>query len=197
MKQTRYEYLEEITSLTKPNSIIEIGVATGRNAAAMIKASSVIMVKYTGYDVFDTKDQSFHDEVGNAKNVLSKKQIYDKLKLLTPNINLVEGMTQDTLWPNGDTADLVWLDGDHRIESIEKDYEAVKDSKIIVFDDYYTTEMNGKFPRKDFGCYEIFKDRPDVLISPETVQWGNIRIAVVTKDPELHSKIKKLFGYNQ
>ena len=41
-------------------------------------------------------------------------------------------MTQDTLWPAPNSADFVWLDGDHRLESIRKDFESLKNSKVVV-----------------------------------------------------------------
>ena len=49
------------------------------------------------------------------------------------------------------------------------------------------------FDRSEYGCYEMFSDDPDVLISPETIDWGHIRIAVKCKDPVMHTKIKELF----
>jgi hypothetical protein len=193
MRKTRYEYLHEIVKIVNPSSIIEIGIAVGKNAEAMIRTAGS-MVKYTGYDVFDTVDFKFQRDAGNTKEVHSKKAIYNKLSRISPNVTLHEGKTEDTLWAKGDRADLVWLDGDHRLESIRKDYEAVKDSRVIIFDDYYTTQRNKFYDRSEYGCYEIFKDDDNALISPETIDWGNIRIAVKCNDSVIHKNIQELFN---
>ena len=191
MRQVRYNYLHEIVKIVNPSSIIEIGIAMGKNAEAMLKMNP--KVKYTGYDVFDTVDSEFQKAAGNTKKVSGKTAMQNKLNRIASDVTLHEGKTEDTLWEKGDKADLVWLDGDHRLASIIKDYEAVKDSGVIVFDDYYVTEKHAGFDRSEYGCYEMFSDDPDVLISPETIDWGHIRIAVKCKDPVMHTKIKELF----
>ena len=52
MRSMRYEYLIDVVKVVKPETIIEIGVAKGANAAKMINAAG-FNVEYTGFDVFD------------------------------------------------------------------------------------------------------------------------------------------------
>ena len=128
----RYQYLLLGVTLTKPKSIIEIGLAQGERAYQMIQLASKYKanVRYTGYDVFHTKNSSWHRMVGNGKQVASKEVIKSLLNNLSKNISLIEGMTSETLWPNPQKADYVWLDGDHRVEAIQKDFEAVKNLEL-------------------------------------------------------------------
>ena len=154
---SRYQYLLLGLCIVAPKSIIEIGLARGIRALQMVQLAKKYNpgVKYTGYDVFDTKDSNWHRLVGNGKKVESKSIIEKKLKILTNNIRLVQGMTSDTLWPYPNKADYVWLDGDHRLKSIKKDFENLKESKVIVFDDYYSTGEHDGFHIEKYGCNKI------------------------------------------
>ena len=62
-KNMRYEYLIDIIEYLEPKSIIEIGVAEGKNAEEMLRKTGN-GTKYTGYDVFDFTDKIFHNLVG-------------------------------------------------------------------------------------------------------------------------------------
>ena len=192
---SRYQYLLLGLCIVAPKSIIEVGLAKGIRAFQMVQLAKKYNpdVKYTGYDVFDTKDPSWHRLVGNGKKVVSKLIIEKKLKILTNNISLVQGMTSDTLWPYPNKADYVWLDGDHRLNSIKKDFEALKESKVIVFDDYYSTEEHNGFHIKKYGCNKIVEtfDENEIFITPETKDLPNVRIVFWSKDILLISKLKK------
>jgi len=190
----RYQYLLLGVTLTKPKSIIEIGLAQGERAYQMIQLASKYKanVRYTGYDVFDTKNYSWHRMVGNGKQVASKEVIKSRLNNLSKNISLIEGMTSETLWLNPQKADYVWLDGDHRVEAIQKDFEAVKKSRVIVFDDYYVNGEHDGFTVDKFGCNKIVDnlDKDEVFISPETKKLPNIRIVFWSKDRSIIKKLK-------
>ena len=134
MHRMRYGYLREACEVLKPSSICEIGIAKGDNARAMLNASGN-NPRYVGYDVFDTMDESFHTLVGNGKKVFSVEGIENRVKEFTNDYELVEGMTQDTLHGQNHKFDFVFIDGDHRIAEIIKDFEAVQESDVIVFDD--------------------------------------------------------------
>lgn len=192
---SRYQYLLLGLCFVAPKSIIEVGLARGIRAFQMIQLAKKYNadIKYTGYDVFDTKDSSWHKLVGNGKKVESKLIIEKKLKILTNNIKLVQGMTSDTLWPYPNKADYVWLDGDHRLNSIKKDFEALKKSKVIVFDDYYSTGEHDGFHIEKYGCNKIVEtlDENKIFITPETKDLPNVRIVFWSKDVLLISKLKK------
>lgn len=189
-KNMRYEYLIEIIEYLEPKSIIEIGVAEGKNAEEMLRKTGN-GTKYTGYDVFDFTDKIFHNLVGNGKMVLSEEEIFSKLSTLSADVTLHKGMTQDTLWPKGDKADLVWLDGDHRIEAIRKDFEAVKKSRVIVLDDYYI-EDNQQWSIDKYGCNELVKSLQDVIITPATRKLESIRLAVWSNDKKILDDLREI-----
>ena len=194
----RYQYLLIGLCFVKPKSIIEVGLAKGVRSYQMIQLAKKYnaSVKYCGYDVFDSKDQSWHKLVGNGKKVESKLKIEKRLKTLTPNIKLVEGMTQDTLWPAPNSADFVWLDGDHRLESIRKDFESLKNSKVVVFDDYYTSQEHDGFSIENFGCNKIVEklDQEEIFITPKTKKYPEIRIVFWSKDKKLIRSINELLS---
>ena len=123
MRQRRYEYLTDIINIVKPETIIEIGVARGENAQRMIQAAG-FNVEYTGFDVFDNTDKEWHKLVGNGKGVLNEEQIKSKLEPMCSQVSLVKGFTQETLWAQNYTADLVFIDGDHRSSMIIGDHKA-------------------------------------------------------------------------
>jgi len=191
---SRYQYLLLGLCIVAPKSIIEVGLARGIRAFQMIQLAKKYNpdVKYTGYDVFDTKDSEWHKLVGNGKKVEAKLVIEKKLRTLTNNLNLIQGMTSDTLWPHSNKADYVWLDGDHRLISIKKDYESLKESKVIVFDDYYSTGEHDGFNIEKYGCNKIVEDFDEnqIFITPETKELPNIRIVFWSKDILLINKLK-------
>ena len=177
---SRYQYLLLGLCIVSPKSIIEVGLSRGIRAFQMIQFAKKYNsdIEYTGYDVFDTKDANWHKLVGNGKKVEAKSVIEKNLKVLTNNIQLVQGMTSETLWPHPNKADYVWLDGDHRLESIKKDFEALRESKVIVFDDYYPTGEHEGFHIDKYGCNKIIEtlDENEIFITPKTKDIPNVRI---------------------
>lgn len=185
----RYNFLHKIAKLVNPKTFIEIGVAAGDNAVHLLKNNNI--ERYDGYDVFDYSDKEFHKRAGNGKECLSENEIYTKLSKYCENVILHKGMTSDTLWGKDICADMVWIDGDHRIEAIKKDFESVKRSKVIVFDDYYITGEHAGYTTDKYGCNHIV-DPLDILITPPTIQFPNIRIAILVCDATLKAKINSI-----
>jgi hypothetical protein len=66
---------------------------------------------------------------------------YVKNKLLE-SYNLIKGWTHNTL-VGPLTFDMVYIDGGHSYSTVKWDYEQVKDSKIIIFDDTYPMKFPG------------------------------------------------------
>lgn len=193
MRRMRYEYLHEIASRLKPNKIIEIGVAKGVNAFGMCANSD--RPEYWGYDVFETKhgDDEWHHMVGNGKEVHAEDVIRERLEPVTPNVNLVKGMTQDTLWNEPNSADLVFIDGDHRVEAIRGDFEAVKEgSRVIVFDDYYIDGKHSEYEIDKFGCNQIVEDLEGYVITPPTQKITHVRLAMWSPEPEMREWLKQV-----
>ena len=190
MRSMRYEYLIDVVKVVKPETIIEIGVAKGANAAKMINAAG-FNVEYTGFDVFDWSDKKWHKLVGNGKKVLDEDTIRAKLEPLCSQVDLVKGFTQETLWARDYKADLVFIDGDHRASMIIGDHKAVEGSKVIVFDDYYTAP-NGDFAPPDFGCNVLVDELDWKIITPATSKADNIRLAIWTDDKDLRNKLEEV-----
>lgn len=169
----RYIYLYQLVAEMQPKTIIEIGVAKGVAARQMLRISPNSF--YKGYDVFDSMDAEFDEKVLNGKPALSKAEIYSKLAPY--DVSLIQGMTQDTLWPFPQSAELVFIDGDHRVEAIRGDYEAVKNSKVIVFDDYY---LDNDIDTEVFGCNRVIKElNLPVTITPPTPKRPDLRLAIL------------------
>ena len=69
---SRYQYLLLGLCIVAPKSIIEVGLARGIRAFQMIQLAKKYNpdVKYTGYDVFDTKDISL---INKLKSCLTNR----------------------------------------------------------------------------------------------------------------------------
>ena len=197
MKNIRYEYLIDSIHIIQPEKIIEIGLAQGLRSFQMIKEAKIFHkdIKFCGYDVFDTKDKDWHTMVGNAKQVFSQSDIEKILYPLNVNVNLYPGMTRDTLWKSSNKADLVFIDGDHRIEAIENDFNSVKKSKVIVFDDYYISGEHNNFTTDKYGCNKLVETFPknEIFISPKTLKFPNVRVAFWSKDINIISNLSDIF----
>jgi hypothetical protein len=190
MKRTRYEYLYELVDLLQPKSIIEIGVAKGKTAKNMLSRSGKD-TRYTGYDVFDFSDKEFHRMVGNGKEVWSLHEIRRRLSDYGDKVQLIKGMTQDTLWKTPKSAELVFIDGDHRVESIRGDHKAVAGSKVIVFDDYYLDD-HGLFDMKNYGCHSIVNQLENISITPPCEKLPHVRLAIWCEDNDTHKRIQEI-----
>lgn len=197
MKNIRYEYLIDSIHVIKPKTIIEIGLAQGLRSYQLIKEAKIFNseVSFFGYDVFDTKDANWHNMVGNAKKVSSQSEIEKYLEPLNCNIKMHPGMTSETLWLKNNKADIVFIDGDHRIEAIEKDFNSVKESKIIAFDDYYTSGEHNSFSIDKYGCNKLVDSFPanEVYVTPKTLKFPDVRIAFWSKNTSLIDTLKEIF----
>lgn len=142
MKPELFEVMKGIIGKTKCSFIGEIGTHKAYTARQLIGycAQRVKTVTYYGYDIFDqhNPDQEFHRQERNGKapasfqyaqSMLTQWQINNK----NLEYKLFRGLTTDTLQPT--RFDFVYIDGGHSYDTVKHDYEKVKDSKIIVFDD--------------------------------------------------------------
>lgn len=158
----RYEQLIKLIDLFRPRFIVEIGTHRGTRAVQMCQAALRYRndVHYVGYDLFDETTPAIDAEELNIKAMkadrLSAKAGLSTLKKHAPNFTfeLVPGNTRETLHGKTIMADFAFIDGGHSVETIRGDYEALKTSKIIVFDDYYT---DGPDIEK-FGCNKVVEN---------------------------------------
>lgn len=152
---TRYDVLLELIDKYKPQSIVEIGVWNGANAIRMINRAKQYHsdIEYTGYDLFEDATPETDEKEFNVKGHNGAKAVAAFIRSetgITPT--LIKGDTNETLKPDV-IADFVFLDGGHSVETIAHDYEAIKGSKVIVLDDYYT---DGADIIK-YGCNALIK----------------------------------------
>lgn len=146
MKPWHFKVFNELIKETKPKTIGEIGCHDGRTAIQMCQAAlnqHNSTVFYTGYDAFDEIDpnESKVQEV-NGKGLGSYSEAtrwLSKVKMRFPNrfqYELVKGYTNKTL-TEPVKFDFVYIDAGHSYESVLHDWNMVKESKVIVFDDYH------------------------------------------------------------
>lgn len=135
----RYEQMLALIDEIKPKSIIEVGVHRGMRANQLCtQATRHNDVFYTGFDVFDTMDAEFQEAALNGKGMPSKDVADARLgRIAGLGHMFVVGDTRETLHGKPRYADFAFIDGDHRVDAIRGDYEALKSCKIVVFDDYY------------------------------------------------------------
>ena len=142
----RYEWLQKIVDLQKPETVCEIGVHRGIRAEQMCKSllERGVSVHYTGYDLWEfLLDPKL---VGHGKGPSTRNAVDARLKNLQKaypdyRYSLIQGDTRNTL--DHREFDFVFLDGDHRPEAIQKDYHKISSSTTVVFDDWYTPEIPG------------------------------------------------------
>ena len=66
----------------------------------------------------------------------------------TFNFTLLKGDTKDQL--KNTKVDFAYIDGGHSEDTVNHDYEMLKESDVIVFDDYVSKDENGNDPGEEF-----------------------------------------------
>lgn len=196
-RASRYSQLQTLIALLKPRTILEIGTNRGDSAVAMcleaLKHHSKI--HYVGFDVFGTKDEDFHRRALNGKGAFSKQIAHERLETIRSQFSaftfeLIEGETSSTLHGRSVRADFAFIDGDHRVEVITRDYAAVAESRVIVLDDFYDpSSTQGQELIGKFGCNELIAGLKDVTILPLADSFsgtGPIRMAVKIRRSPFH-----------
>lgn len=162
MASRRYDQLIDIVREVRPRTIVEIGVHKGLRAALMCREALKFQEKvaYFGFDVFDQEDAQFHADALNGKGMPSEQQAARRLNELGPALawKFVKGDTRVTLHHERHfQADLVFIDGDHRLEVIRGDYEPFREARCVVLDDLYTSSLTTVDLEK-YGCNGLVKD---------------------------------------
>lgn len=190
----RYNRLTKLVTFNKPKRIIEIGTHKGKRAEQLCReALRYNAVHYVGYDLFeDATDETNHREL-NGKGPGSEEAARERLEKLKGEFEdftfeLIKGDTRETLHGTDQRADFVFIDGGHSEETIGGDYDAVKHSRLVVFDDYYTGDVPA-----GFGCNNVVADLQHELM-PEEDSAGNIgiRLAVVGYSSKWEAAINRV-----
>jgi hypothetical protein len=89
-----------------------------------------------------TGEMEHNGKESASYNVIKERcDKYVKNELLE-SYNLIKGWTHDTLI-GPLTFDMVYIDGGHSYSTVKWDYEQVKDSRVIIFDDTYPVKFPG------------------------------------------------------
>jgi hypothetical protein len=189
----RYDQLPKLVAFNRPKTIVEVGVFNGARAGLMCREALKHREKvhYTGYDLFDSGEQA-GDELNSKGRGSIEKAIatLDKIKSEFPGFTyeLVKGNTHKTLHGRQVCADFVFIDGGHSVETIKGDYEALKTSRMIALDDWYS-ESSGLDTEK-YGCNKLLESVPH-----EVLPWEDrhgIRIAVIGYDSRWRDALDKV-----
>jgi hypothetical protein len=161
----RYGQIPDIIRAARPSTILEIGTWSGWRAIqmALVALESGGPVHYKGFDVFEEYSTEFDSREMNVKPHFSKAEITRLLSLLVDiypefSFELVQGNTNDTL--RHEKADFVFLDGGHSVATIQHDFDAVRESKLVLLDDYYT----GPIDTQAFGCNAVLSGEQAYLL---------------------------------
>ena len=177
----------EIFDTYQPIQIGEIGTHDGRSGLEFCRYCLEFNkdVNYTGYDAFGLVDGdiTFHKKEKNGKKAgrywFANKR-FNSLKTSFPTFSyeLIEGFTKNTLKET--KFDFVYIDAGHSYESVKHDYEMVKESKVIVLDDYYHTGVKKLVD-------EIIKERQiPVLEWKEALVQKGLRFASMPRQGNEH-----------
>lgn len=146
----RYDQMFAIIDEVRPTTIVEVGVHGAIRASKLSERALKWnpLVRYVGYDVFETLGLEYQAEALNGKGMALEADARRKLKSLADchdgfEFHLVVGDTRDTLHGKKVAAEFAFIDGDHRVEAIRGDAAAL-DCPVMVFDDYYVEGPGGE-----------------------------------------------------
>lgn len=181
----RYSQLITIVDLIKPKTVVEVGTQAGHSAVRMLKQALKHnkFVQYVGYDLFEDATRETDEEELNVKPHYSVQQVEGFIKQNIPyaEINLIKGNTRQTLKPV--VADLCFIDGGHSIQTIANDFEKCKGSTVVILDDFYTPDEDGRIPDLNlYGCNQLVSDLPNAIVLPikdPVKTGGNVQMVFV------------------
>lgn len=142
----------------KPKNFCEIGCHEGLTLKSLIPLTEELgyKINYIGYDAFELAERPTYEYpknpiTGEMEHNGKESASYDKIrercdKYIENNLlnsyKLHKGWTHDTL--KGPLSfDMAYIDGGHSYSTVKWDYEQIKSSKIIIFDDTYPVKFPG------------------------------------------------------
>lgn len=125
-----------------PRVLVETGTHRGRSGwyMSMQALQHHPDVEYHGFDLFEQANAETDQREINGKGQGSYNKAHGRLQSIQNQhpqftFTLHRGFTTDT-FINPIKADLAYIDGGHSTETVLHDFSMVRDSGIIVFDDY-------------------------------------------------------------
>jgi len=156
---TRRDLVHEFAPIAAGGIICEIGVEYGNFSEFLIDA--IKPSQFWAFDLFD-----LHTYAGNPHaavlGALTHEQFYRqrlaRRRDTDVNVRVGDSSTRLHELPDG-IFDLVYLDGDHRLEGVRRDTEqavrTLKTSGVIVFNDYIMFDHIAKMP---YGVVPVVND---------------------------------------
>ena len=201
----RYHQLAVLIREYKPKRIVEVGTWNGGRAIEMALAAfeNSKRVHYTGFDLFedatfelDRKEQNVkpHNNLDAVKKRLEDFTHKMKEDKKTFTFSLIKGDSRETMQKTKKElkkADFAFIDGGHSEETILSDYKNLIHVPVVVLDDYYSKDVDGKLPGAEFlGTNRLVesmeKTRIFVLPSQDRVKdGGTVHLAVRLKTDDL------------
>jgi hypothetical protein len=149
----RYYQLMELVKFYRPSTILDVGCWNGEHGIQMCQSALSVHnsnVHYIGYDLFEDGSLSLDQKELNSKSRQMHNDIAEKFKKLQNEYDhrftfeLIKGNTNDVMEEH--SVDFAFLDGGHSVGTVQNDYAKSITSKVIVFDDYFTTDFEGRLP---------------------------------------------------
>ena len=169
---SRYKQLADLVRFYKPKTILETGTWNGGRAIEMALAAfqKTDEVHYIGYDLFeDATTETDHEEF-NVKPHNTLEAVHKRLVEFSEHVKekekkeftfqLTKGNVRETLLKK-DTKDVDFalIGSGNSIETVQTEYEILKDVPVVIGDHYFTKESEedeSMPPKKYHGVKNVF-----------------------------------------
>ena len=166
----RYAQLEILIQDYKPRHIVEIGTWNGDRAIRLATFALRYQpnVHYVGYDLFETATADDDSRELNVKPHNTIEAVAEKLNAFSEvhsgfSFELIPGDTRDSLKPL--VTDFAYIDGGHSVDTIQSDLDRLQGSRVIVLDDYYLPDEQGRIPDTSlYGCNSVIANSDHVVL---------------------------------
>ena len=169
---SRYKQLADLVRFYKPTTILETGTWNGGRAIEMALAAfqKTDEVHYIGYDLFeDATTETDHEEF-NVKPHNTLEAVHKRLVEFSEHVKekenkeftfqLTKGNVRETLLKKDiKDVDFALIGSGNSIETVQKEYEILKDVPVVIGDHYFTKESEedeSMPPEKYHGVKHVF-----------------------------------------
>lgn len=201
----RYEQLNTLIRHYKSKNIVEVGTWNGGRAIQMATAAfeNSDTVNYVGFDLFEEATEEMDKVELNSKRHNTIEAINQRLASFqekmqdegkTFTFKLYKGDSKETLAQAKEdiaTVDFAYIDGGHSEPTVRNDFEHLKHSPVVVFDDYFSEDEEGRILGEEYLgtnrlVAEIKDKRGIVLPSTDRVKGGgHTHLAVILMDNDI------------
>lgn len=169
---SRYKQLADLVRYYKPKTILETGTWNGGRAIEMALAAfqKTDEVHYIGYDLFeDATTETDHEEF-NVKPHNTLEAVHKRLVEFSEHVKekenkeftfqLTKGNVRETLLKKDiKDVDFALIGSGNSIETVQTEYEILKDVPVVIGDHYFTKESEedeSMPPEKYHGVKHVF-----------------------------------------